>query len=109
MPKAKKQKEVESAGTAAGVAEAKPTKAAKEPKKPVIFKATGTEPNCKLAPQAAGIVNILKEAGDEGLKHDDLVAAMEGVISSRQPLNRILAYYKKTLIESGAVECVDAE
>jgi hypothetical protein len=90
-------------------AEQSAEKAAKAPKKAVIFKFTGTEPTCKLAPQAAGIVNILKEAGDTGLSRDDLVAAMEGVITSKQPLSRILAYYQKLLVESEAVEIVDAE
>lgn len=107
MPKAKKATKVEEAQVEPTSTET--TKVAKAPKKAATFKFTGTEPTCKLAPQAIGIVNILKEAGDEGLSRDDLVAAMEGVITSKQPLSRILAYYQKLLVESGAVEMVEVE
>ena len=61
------------------------------------------EPTSKLAPQAQGIVNIIKEAGKKGCSRAELVAAMEGVITTRQPMQRILAYYQKQLIEVGAV------
>jgi len=114
MPKAKKankgqNKETTNADTA-GAPDKAAEKAAKTAKKEAaVFKATGTEPNTKLAPQAKGILNILTEAGAEGLSRKDLVTAMEGVVESRQPLGRILSYYQKTLVESGAVEIVEAE
>lgn len=73
-----------------------------------VFKSTGNEPSKKLAPQAQGIVNILKEAGKDGLTRLQLVEAMKGVITTKQPESRILSYYQKTLVESGAVTIEDA-
>lgn len=57
----------------------------------------------KGAPQAKGIVNILKAASANGLKRTDLVAAMNGVIQTKQPMGRILSYYQKDLENAGAV------
>ena len=58
----------------------------------------------KLAPQAQGIVNILKEAGEAGMSREELTNAMKGVIVTRQPEGRILSYYQKSLVECGAIE-----
>jgi len=70
-----------------------------------IFKFTGTEPTMKLAPQAQGIVNIIKEA--KQITRADLVTAMDGVITTRQPMGRILSYYQKTIVDCGSVEIVE--
>jgi hypothetical protein len=94
---------------AAGTDEAKKEEAAPAPKKVTVFVHTGKEPTCKLAPQAAGIVNILKEAGKEGLNRADLTAAMDGVIETRQPQGRILSYYQKLLVESEAVTMTEVD
>ena len=64
------------------------------------------EPEKKFAPQAMGILEILKKAGKKGLSRVELVKAMDGVITSRQPLGRILSYYQKALAESGCVELI---
>jgi len=63
----------------------------------------------KLPPQAKGILNILKAAKKKGLSRENLVAAMDGVIETRQPLGRILSYYQKKLVECGAVDFVKFE
>lgn len=83
---------------AAKATEAKVSKAEAQ-----VFKATGNEPSKKLAPQAQGILNILKQAGKDGLTRVQLVEAMNGVITTKQPESRILSYYQKLLVDSGAV------
>lgn len=60
----------------------------------------------KGAPQAKGIVNILKAAGPKGMTRTELTAAMKGVITTRQPEGRILSYYQKDLMASGAITIV---
>lgn len=61
----------------------------------------------KLAPQAAAIVNILAANDAEGkpsMTRDSLVAVMEGVVETKQPMVRIFGYYEKPLIEAGYIE-----
>lgn len=105
--KEKPVKEVQGASVnqtdqAAAAAEAKAKKSASQ-----VFKFTGNEPSIKLAPQAQGIVNILREAGEEGLTRAQLAEAMKGIINTKQPESRILSYYQKKLMESGAVVIED--
>ena len=66
------------------------------------------EPEKNLPPQAAAILNIVKEAGKKGISRKDLVAAMEGVVTTRQPLSRILTYYQKRLVEEECVELTES-
>jgi hypothetical protein len=91
-------------------AEAEAKKAAREAKKNqdrFVF-LTDKVKGKKLAPQAQGIVGILQTAGAEGLTREQLVNAMRGVITTRQPEGRILSYYQKTLVEAGFVKIEDA-
>lgn len=62
----------------------------------------------KGAPQAKGIVNILKAAGPKGMTRTELTAAMKGVITTKQPEGRILSYYQKDLMAAGAITIVQA-
>jgi hypothetical protein len=69
-----------------------------------IFRTVDPQPddkdvNNKLAPQAQAIANIVKAAGPAGLTRKDLVAQMDGVVTTRQPQGRILSYYQKTLTD----------
>ena len=64
------------------------------------------DPEGKVAPQCQGIINIVKEKGP--ITREDLVKAMEGVITSKQPLARILSYYVPVLKSSKAVEITQA-
>ena len=57
----------------------------------------------KLAPQAQGIVNLIQAAGKGGISRVDLVKNMEGVITTRQPLGRILSYYQQEIVAKGYV------
>ena len=66
------------------------------------------DPDTKLAPQAQAIVNIVKEAGKKGIVRSELLKAMEEVVTTRQPIQRILAYYQKKIQEVGAVEMTKA-
>lgn len=62
----------------------------------------------KLAPQAQGIVNLIQAKGKKGITRSELVASMEGVIQTKQPLGRILSYYQKEIAEKGYVTMVTA-
>lgn len=88
---------VDKKAAAAKAREARDAKAARD-----TFIYAG-ESEKKLAPQAQGIVDILKEAGKKGLGRNDLLAAMEGKITTKQPMGRILTYYQKALVEANAV------
>lgn len=57
----------------------------------------------KLAPQAQNIVNLIQAAGKKGITRSELVKGMEGVVTTRQPLGRILSYYQKEIQEKGHV------
>jgi len=88
---------------AAAAREAKERKAGAD-----VFTYKG-EPESKIAPQAQGIVSLIKEAGKKGIARKNLVDAMKGKIETRQPESRILTYYQKLLVEVGAVEITKAE
>lgn len=106
MPKKKPTTEEAAAAATEEVAAEKPAPA---PKKQTRFTFTEKEPEGKMAPQCTGILNILREAGKDGLTRAELTEAMDGVIETRQPLGRILSYYQKKLVESGAVTMVEEE
>lgn len=55
----------------------------------------------KLAPQAQGIVDTIKAAGDKGVTRKKLCEALTSVITTRQPIERILTYYQKPLLNEG--------
>lgn len=73
-----------------------------------VFGPDGTPiaPSVKLAPQAQCIMNTLEAAGKDGLKRADLCTALTGVLVTRQPVGRIVSYYQKALVNSGAVRIV---
>lgn len=55
----------------------------------------------KLAPQAQQIVNLVEAAGKKGVTRKALVESMDGVVTTKQSLGRILSYYQKPLIDGG--------
>lgn len=65
-----------------------------------VFK-SDTYGDKKPAPQARQIVEILK--AKKTCTRDELVAAMTGVVQTRQPMGRILSYYQKKLVEGGFI------
>lgn len=78
-------------------------------KKNDLIKAVDPTPDKKIAPQAAVIVNIVKAAGKNGITRGELVKSMEGVVQTRQPQERIFAYYQKMLVEDGFLTVIPGE
>lgn len=62
----------------------------------------------KGAPQMKAIVTILEAAGTAGLTRAELVKKMEGVVTTRQPLGRILSYYVPEMKEHGYISMTAA-
>jgi len=60
-------------------------------------------PTGKVPPQVACILNVLEAAGPEGLMREELSKNLKGVLVTRQPESRIVTYYQKLMVESGAV------
>lgn len=69
----------------------------------VIKDGKPVEPEKKLAPQAQTIINTIRAAGKEGVSRDALVKNLKGVLVTRQPEGRIVSYYQKAMIASGAI------
>ena len=59
----------------------------------------------KLPPQLVTIINLIKEAGDEGLDREALVAKLSdgNKLNTRQPVDRVLSYYHTRMEELDAV------
>lgn len=55
----------------------------------------------KLAPQARVIVNVLHAQPNARATRDELCKALEGKLTTRQPIGRIVTYYQKMLTEKG--------
>jgi hypothetical protein len=55
----------------------------------------------KIAPQLQVIANTLEAAGEAGLTRAELVKNLEGVITTRQPIGRIVTYYQKDIVAFG--------
>jgi hypothetical protein len=60
----------------------------------------------KLAPQAKEILNILGE-GDK--TRAELLDAMKARVTTQQPIERILAYYQKTMVDAGLIKVTAPE
>ena len=100
---AKQAKETKAASTAT-----EPTTAApKAPKNDLFVRnfkdGKGAEPSKKLPPQAQVIVNAIEAAGEGGIRREELVKNLTGVLQTRQPVSRIVSYYQKLIAEVGAV------
>lgn len=61
------------------------------------------EPKEKLAPQAMVILNGVRAAGKSGVKRSELIKNITGVLVTKQPVGRIISYYQKELVASGAL------
>lgn len=62
-----------------------------------------------LAPQAQVIVNTIEAAGDGGIVRPELIEALGPVLTTRQPVERILVYYSATLVDMGLIEVINPE
>lgn len=61
----------------------------------------------RLPPQAETIVNAVKASGKPGIARQDLVAALKGILQTRQPEGRIVSYYQKLMVARGDIR-IDA-
>ena len=66
-------------------------------------KPVAVAPTTKLAPQAMVILNGIEAAGEKGIRRKDLISNITGILVTRQPVGRIVSYYQKELVASGAV------
>lgn len=57
----------------------------------------------RIAPQLLAIANTIEAAGEAGISRKDLVEKLSvpGVLTTRQPVGRILSYYQKDLVNFG--------
>jgi len=74
-----------------------------------IYRPTGAPTPAKtLAPQALVIFNIIHEAGDRGISKAELVGHLKGILKTRQPVERVLAYYSVLLKKDGLLATTKA-
>ena len=74
-----------------------------------IYRPTGAPTPAKtLAPQALVIFNIIHEAGDRGISKAELVSNLKGILKTRQPVERVLAYYSVLLKKDGLLATTKA-
>lgn len=67
-----------------------------------MFKATDKKPE-GLPRQAIQILEIMKNHG-KAMYVAEIIHAMQGVVRTKQPLERIFKYYKKKLVDEGFME-----
>jgi hypothetical protein len=59
----------------------------------------------KFAPQAVLIVKHIQNAGADGIAKADLIKALaaDEAFKTRQPIERIIGYYQKDLVNAGVI------
>lgn len=64
----------------------------------------------RIAPQLQAIANTLEAVGESGCTRKELVELLSkpGVLTTRQPVGRILSYYQKDLVNFGLATRVPA-
>ena len=55
----------------------------------------------KLTPQARQMVDLIVGAGEGGIEKGELVKQLTPIVKTRQPVERIVAFYQQTLGEKG--------
>ena len=102
-PKSTKTSETPTTAATPAVPTAITEKGGKDMFRAVSVDGKWVDPAKKVAPQAQVIINTIRAAGAEGVNRGQLVANLKGVLTTKQPEGRILSYYQKSLIESGAI------
>ena len=64
-------------------------------------------PEKPVAPQAKTIIATIEAHGAEGVVRPQLVKELVTTLTTRQPAERILTYYQKTLVDVGAIQIVN--
>lgn len=57
----------------------------------------------RIAPQMKLIIATITAAGKGGITREALCKNLTGAIVTRQPVNRVVTYYQKPMIELGAI------
>lgn len=65
------------------------------------------KPEKPVAPQAQTIIAAIESHGEAGVSRPELVKELGVVLTTRQPAERILTYYQKTLVDGGAIKIVN--
>lgn len=65
------------------------------------------KPEKPVAPQAQTIIATIESHGEDGVSRPELVKELTTVLTTRQPAERILTYYQKTLVDGGAIKIVN--
>lgn len=80
-----------------------------------FIKHAPTEGADKLPPQAVTIMKELEAFGDKEVSRDELIAALAdesnstgNKLNARQPVERVIAFYQKRLVDNGLVELIKA-
>lgn len=60
----------------------------------------------KLPKQAKIILDLLKSAGTKGFDRDAIAPALRGILKTKQPVDRIVSYYRSALVGGGYVKVV---
>lgn len=60
-------------------------------------------PEGKGAPQARGILEIVKAAGKDGIAREDVVKTMEKAIKTNMDRSRLLSYYTSRMVADGVI------
>ena len=74
----------------------------------IYKRASVDKPAKTLAPQALVIFNIIHEAGDRGISKTELVGNLKGILKTKQPVERVLAYYSVLLKKDGLLATTKA-
>jgi len=67
------------------------------------YVATASTEGKKLAPQARLIVDLIHKYGDKGVSKADLVGELKDKLKTKQPVERVLAYYTVLLKKDGVI------
>jgi len=103
MPETK-NKTAKTTKPAANAAKKKPAKSGNRVTSNDNFVCLATEiEGKKLSPQAQVIVNTLAAGKNKKMARKQLIETLEGVLETRQPVGRVLAYYQPTLLSDGYV------
>ncbi len=65
------------------------------------------KPEKPVAPQAQTIIATIETHGNDGVARPQLVEELKHVLQTKQPAERILTYYQKTLVDVGAIKIVN--
>jgi DNA-binding response OmpR family regulator len=82
--------------------EAIPVAAPTVGKREVRYKVIGEVPE-KLSPQARTIIELIANYGDEGVSRHQLIEELKPLLKTRQPTERVLAFYTVVLKHDGLI------